>query len=439
MAMPCHSSPPTPVTIVIPARYGSTRLPGKPLILLNGKPMIAYVIEAALKTKADRVIVATDHESIAQVATQYGAIACMTSAHHACGTDRVIEVAKKFKEGVYVNVQGDEPLIDPESINTLIEYMLHHVPNRVKPSLVATLYYECGFMEAKKAASVKVVTDTESNALYFSRHCIPFISKDRDRASFAYKKHVGLYAYHYEALKTISRLSKEYDSPLSRHESLEQLRWLEAGMHIKALRTQHSAPGVDTPECVQHVEKLLRETPTGGSTASECQESLNARLRNIKALITDVDGVLTDGSLYYDARGESFKRFNVKDGAAVKMLRKARIDTAILSGRGGEALEQRMKELTVQHVWTHVEDKGAAFLALCDRLGVLPEEAASLGDDVIDLPAFAHAGICFAPSDADESVRLQADFVLGPGGSGVFREAAQVILLHSSNAPQEAH
>lgn len=231
---------------VIPARLASTRLPRKMLRDLAGKPLLAHVYAAvhASPLLAD-VIVATDSEEIMAVCQQQGWHARMTSAEHRSGTERVHEVSKSVTAEVYVNVQGDEPLVRAEHIATLLEVMN-------KPGIqVGTLKTPAPAADVNNPNAVKVVTDARGRALYFSRATIPH---DRDHTAPAYFKHLGLYAYRKPALDSFILLP---ESSLERGERLEQLRFLENGIPIYVGETPFDTIGVDTEEDLKRVEAVL--------------------------------------------------------------------------------------------------------------------------------------------------------------------------------------
>lgn len=233
---------------VIPARYASTRLPGKPLLSIAGKPMIQHVYERARAARSlSSVLVATDDERIAAAVREFGGEVVMTSPGHRSGTDRVAEATRERQADVVVNIQGDEPLLEPQPLNALVSAFAE------RPGLeIATLATPIPHPEdATDPAAVKVVTDREGFALYFSRLPIPFY---RDGQAGAYWRHLGVYAYRKEALLRFASLTP---TPLEQAEALEQLRALEHGMRILVLPTQHEAIGVDTPEDLERVRRLM--------------------------------------------------------------------------------------------------------------------------------------------------------------------------------------
>ena len=235
--------------VIIPARYGSSRFEGKPLAKIRGKPLIQWVYEAAKTSKvAEEIIIATDDDRIASCALSFGAKALMTSKRCPSGTDRVAEVVKHMKEAQFiVNVQGDEPLIRGEHIDAVFSYL------RRFPRFIITLKNKIeDENEYKDPNVVKVVCDKEGCALYFSRSPIPFF---RNKKAHPYK-HIGIYGYHRDTLLKFVSLSP---SELEISEGLEQLRALENGIKIKVIETDYKGIGVDTPEDISKVEKLLGE------------------------------------------------------------------------------------------------------------------------------------------------------------------------------------
>ena len=235
---------------VIPARYASTRFPGKALADIAGRPMIEHVYARATSARnIDAVIVATDDPRIADAVTKFGGEVRMTRSDHLTGTDRLAEVAAGLDCDLIVNVQGDEPLIEPDSIDAAIE------PFRDDPGLMMSTV--CTHMSAGEAVTdpnvVKVVSDVRGFALYFSRSPIPYPRGTASGESGAHK-HLGLYVYRREFLRTVAALDP---TPLERRESLEQLRVLENGFAIKVIETRHDSIGVDTPEDLEHVRRLL--------------------------------------------------------------------------------------------------------------------------------------------------------------------------------------
>jgi 3-deoxy-manno-octulosonate cytidylyltransferase (CMP-KDO synthetase) len=241
------------VVVVIPARYGSTRLPGKPLVSLAGKPMIQRVFERAkLAQHVDRVIVATDDERIVKAVEAFGGEARMTRSEHRTGTERVAEVAAREAGDVFVNVQGDEPLLDPNAIDIAVNALLDEPLASI--STVATPIKTPG--DIMDPNVVKVVLDFDGNAIYFSRAPIPWVRDTANKIHVNYWKHLGLYVFQRDALLEYPTLPQ---GELERIEQLEQLRWMENGWKIRVAEVEHDAVSVDVPEDVARVEKLLQK------------------------------------------------------------------------------------------------------------------------------------------------------------------------------------
>jgi len=232
---------------VIPARLASTRLPRKMLRDIAGQPLVGrvYTVVRACPLLAD-VIIATDSDEIMAVCQRNGWKAQMTSASHRSGTERVHEISNSMAADVYLNVQGDEPLTRPEQIASLLEVMKDSTVQ------VGTLMTPAAAVDINSPSAVKVVTDADGKALYFSRATIPF---DRDGTSPRYFKHLGFYAYRKAAL---DRFVGWPESSLERAERLEQLRFLENGISIYVGETPHDSIGVDTEEDARRVEEILR-------------------------------------------------------------------------------------------------------------------------------------------------------------------------------------
>jgi 3-deoxy-manno-octulosonate cytidylyltransferase (CMP-KDO synthetase) len=240
------------VVAVIPARYGSTRLPGKPLVSLAGRLMIQHVYERAKQAQTvQRVIVATDDARIVEAVHGFGGEAAMTRADHRTGTERVAEVAAHEEGDVFVNVQGDEPLIDPLSIDTAVGALLEEPPAQI--GTVATAVRHAG--DIMDPNVVKTVLDFDGNALYFSRAPIPWVRDTQSKVHVKYWKHLGLYVFQRDALLEYPTLPL---GELERVEQLEQLRWLENGWKIRVAEVAHDALSVDVPEDVERVERLMK-------------------------------------------------------------------------------------------------------------------------------------------------------------------------------------
>ena len=235
--------------IIIPARWASSRLPGKPLLELAGKPLVQHVWERCKKVReADEVIIATDDMRIAEAAFAFGADVALTSAKHPTGTDRIAEVAKKLAGfDVILNVQGDEPFIEPALIRRLIEVL-----KKEKALAMSTAACPLEEGELENPNCVKVVTGITGDALYFSRSPIP-CDRDGD-ASPARFRHLGIYGYR---RKFLLDFVKWKQTPLEKSEKLEQLRALEHGAKIRVITTKAGGPGVDTAEDAKMAAKLL--------------------------------------------------------------------------------------------------------------------------------------------------------------------------------------
>lgn len=241
---------------VIPARYSSTRLPGKPLADIAGKPMIQHVYERACQAKRPAgVLIATDHELVVEAVRGFDGEVMLTSAQHPTGTDRLAEVARAYPDvDVIINVQGDEPLIEPVVIDQLAAAFDAH------PALnMATLKTLMEPEEYQDPSAVKVVTDQQGYALYFSRSLLPY---PRAEARAGVFKHIGIYAYRREFLLEFAAMQP---TPLELTESLEQLRVLEHGQRILVLETEFKAIGVDTPADLEKVNRLLQAKQEKGN------------------------------------------------------------------------------------------------------------------------------------------------------------------------------
>jgi 3-deoxy-manno-octulosonate cytidylyltransferase (CMP-KDO synthetase) len=242
--------------IVIPARYASARLPGKPLLDIAGKPMVVRVAGQAAKSGASEIVIATDFEKIVTVAKEHGLNAVMTRINHTSGTDRIAEVAQMLgwaDDEIVVNVQGDEPLIDPR----LIQEVAAHLANS-KDAVMATachaIHDEASMINPN---IVKVVLDANGNALYFSRAPIPYPRDDVYKANIQAHRHIGIYAYRVGFLKKYANLAV---TELEKIESLEQLRVLHHGYKIGVTITQNApASGVDTQEDLDYVRSVWKE------------------------------------------------------------------------------------------------------------------------------------------------------------------------------------
>ncbi len=243
------------IVAVIPVRYASTRFAGKPLAKICGKPMLQWVYEAAKGCDfIDQVLIATDNNEIMKVGRSLGAQVYMTSAAHATGTDRVAEVARTLEAGIIINLQGDEPLITPDAIKQAVTPLVDDAS--IVLSTLKTRIEDTNDLENPNV--VKVVTDANDFALYFSRSPIPF-RKDKAGAVTGFR-HIGLYVFKKDFLLTFTQLPS---SKLEKAENLEQLRALEYGYRIKVPTTSYQPVGVDTPEDIARVEKLVMNREIG--------------------------------------------------------------------------------------------------------------------------------------------------------------------------------
>lgn len=250
--------------VVIPARYASSRLPAKPLLDIAGKPMVIWVVERALQSGAEQVIVATDHADILQAVQSYGYQAIMTREDHPSGTDRITEVAAHFgwsDDTIVVNVQGDEPLIDP----LLIKEVATNLSDHPEAAMATACHAIHDREQIFNPNVVKVVTDKDGHALYFSRAPIPyardaFQSESSPEGIVAYR-HIGIYAYKVSFLNAYSLLEA---CSLEKTEMLEQLRALWHGYKISVAETAHApAAGVDTPADLVRVRMMLKDAAAG--------------------------------------------------------------------------------------------------------------------------------------------------------------------------------
>ena len=250
--------------IIIPARMASTRLPGKPLLDIAGRPMVIRVWERLRRIRGvQAVIIATPDAEIADAARAFGADAVMTSADHQSGTDRVAEAARRVRADVIVNVQGDEPLVDPAHVAAALKAL------RVRGAVMATLKGPLTTLDELNSHNVvKVVTDTRGRALYFSRSPIPSTFTGRyvllpTGADDPVGRHIGLYAFTKRFLAAFTALAR---TPLERTESLEQLRALEHGFHIQVGHVARASLNVDSPEDLARVRALYRLRKAGGGS-----------------------------------------------------------------------------------------------------------------------------------------------------------------------------
>ena len=241
------------VLVVIPARQASVRFPGKPLVPIAGRPMIQHVVERVRRAQlVSRVVVATDESSIQQAVEDFGGDAILTRQDHRTGTDRVAEVASHLHAEIYINVQGDVPLIDPATVDAVASAMLEDESVEIATPCTA-IAHQNDIMDPN---IVKVVRDFDNNALYFSRAPVPWVSDRGETVAARHWKHIGLYGFRRETLLEFPTLPP---GDLERLEQLEQLRWLENGFRIRVVEADYDAISVDVPADIERVEKLLRE------------------------------------------------------------------------------------------------------------------------------------------------------------------------------------
>jgi len=243
------------IICVIPARYGSKRFPGKPLASETGKPLIQHVYEAAARShRVDAVLVATDDERIRKAIAAFGGKVVMTRPDHPCGTNRVAEAAAAFpKADIVINLQGDEPELDPHLLDLVVEAMARD------PAIeVATVAGPLAPGEVNDPNSVKVAMAAGGDALYFSRAPIPYARDGEADRRAPLLKHFGIYAYRAAAIRDYAAMPQ---TPLERTEKLEQLRWLEHGRRMRVLVTDRRPAGVDTPEDYAAFVARYRKTP----------------------------------------------------------------------------------------------------------------------------------------------------------------------------------
>ena len=240
------------VTIIIPARYASTRLKSKMLVKIAKKTLIQHVWEKAIKANVDDVIIACDHEIIKSTVESFGGNAVMTGLSHSSGTDRIAEVAKSVKSSIIVNLQGDEPMMEQSMINQSINALKTH--ENAKTSTLITLLNE--YEDLSNPNIVKVIIDNKGYAIYFSRLPIPYVREKKDIQRDLHYKHLGIYCYRRDFLLQFSSMTA---SILEKSEKLEQLRIIENGYKIITAITQNDAISIDTPEDLVKVRKKLEQ------------------------------------------------------------------------------------------------------------------------------------------------------------------------------------
>lgn len=407
---PSRQMPAEPrVLIVVPARYASSRFPGKPLALIAGVPLVVRAVRIAQgSSRATKVLVATDDERILSAVREAGAEAVMTSPEAPSGTDRVWEATAGQAADIVVNLQGDEPLLAPSVLDLLIERLVADESLDMATPAVLT-----SRADAHPADVVTVACDDDGAARYFSRSVIPW-------GVDPVWRHIGVYAYRRDAL---DRFVAAGPSVLERAESLEQLRALALGLRIGVVEVEGVLHAVDRPADVAGVERLLARGPIPAGVTGAAG--------SVRLVVLDVDGVLTDGRISYLGDGAQLVSFDVKDGQGIVALRAAGVEVAIVSARDSPALRHRAAELGIVHLRLAVGDKAAELATLAGGLGVALADVCYVGDDVADLAPMALCGLSAAPADAAAPVLAAAMLVLTRrGGRGAVRELADQLLGH---------
>lgn len=387
--------------IVIPARMHSTRLPNKPLLNIAGKPLLSWVIDVALKVEfKSEIIVATDNIRIKKVAEDLGIKSFLTSKNNKNGTERIIEILDNIDAEYIINLQGDEPLVNPKDLNNLFNLI------ESKNIDIASICHEIDSLEADEVSNVKVVLDINQNALYFSRSKVPYGSK-------SFYCHKGIYAFKRHTLEKIKYFKSGILGDL---EDLEQLKWLENGMKIKMLVSKNKSIGVDTKDDFLEAENALLAN-------------------NIKALICDIDGTLTNGLLWYGDKGEELKSFNVKDGSAIKKLLLNGFKVGFLSGRDSAPLRARADELGIKFLKFNQNDKKKGCIEILNEMKLDPLSVVYIGDDESDIPCCTLMPFSFAVNDCHPNLKKITRFHLKTkGGEGVINEVIEKINIYATNS-----
>ncbi len=387
-------------TILIPARMGSSRLPNKPLKEIAGKPLIKWVIELAQKVNFKASLIVLTEDKIIKDYVDSIEVECfLTDKFHKNGTARILEILDKINSDFIINLQGDEPLVNPLDLNNLYETI------QSDDSDIASICHEVNNLEADEPSNVKVVFDINKYALYFSRSKIPYGAK-------TFYSHKGIYAFKKATLEKIKFLESNY---LGNFEDLEQLQWLENNISVKMLISKNKSIGVDTQDDLIKAENALLSN-------------------NIKGLICDIDGTLTNGLLWYGKDGEVLKSFNVKDGLAIKKLLSKGFKVGFLSGRGCAALQTRAKELGVEFVKFNQADKKKGCLELLNEMKLEVKNVAYIGDDKSDIPCCSLIPFSFAVKDCHKDLKKVSRFHMEvKGGEGVVNEFIEKLNFLSTN------
>ena len=387
-------------TILIPARMGSSRLPNKPLKEIAGKPLLKWVIELAQNINFEAsLIVLTEDKLIKDFVDSLGVECFLTDKFHKNGTARILEIIDSIDSDFIINLQGDEPLVNPIDLSNLYETI------KFGDSDIASLCHEVDNLEAEDPSNVKVVFDMNQYALYFSRSKIPY-------GANTFYSHKGIYAFKRDALEKIKFLKSSF---LANLEDLEQLQWLENNMSIRMLITKNKSIGVDTQDDLIKAENALLSN-------------------NIKALICDVDGTLTNGLVWYGDKGEELKSFNVKDGLAIKKLLSKGFKVGFISGRDSAPLRIRAKELGVEFVRFNQADKKKGCLELLNEMKLGVKNVAYIGDDESDIPCCSLIPFSFAVNDCHRDLKQISRFHLKEkGGEGVINGFIENLNLLRTN------
>lgn len=407
------------VSAIISARCMCTRLPGESLHDPGCETDLKYIYNTLLQSDLiDEIIITSNDDGLPYTAAKPECKAIITAKYCTSWTVLLVEISGQKKADIYLYIQCSAPFVRHTDINRLLAVM------RSTPDVpAATLCYPVSRGQAENPDLVKVVRSSNGSALYFSRACIPFDCSKK--CSGRYWAHMDIWAYRPEAIKIFSN---HEPGMLECTEKLEQLRLLQHGISIQTVEIPPYAPDTETPEEL----KRKRSFAAGGNiSASAVPPSVASPLADIRLVITDVDGVLTDGGLYYGPDGECIKRFHAQDGLGIAMLQNAGIRVAVLSGRDCPALRRRLEDLGIGMFRLGKVEKRAACESLLREAGSRKNEALFIGDDLPDLQGFACCGLSVAVANARSEVKSAADMVLNTqGGQGAFRELADM-LLHS--------
>ena len=387
-------------TILIPVRMGSSRLPNKPLREIAGKPLLEWVIELAqnINFKASLKVL-TEDKIINDFVDSLGVEVFLTDKFHKNGTSRILEILDDIDSDFIINLQGDEPLVNPIDLNNLYETI------KSSKADIASICHEVDSLEAEDPSNVKVVFDINQYALYFSRSKIPYGAK-------TFYSHMGIYAFKRSALEKIKFLKSSF---LGNFEDLEQLQWLENKIAIRMLISKNKSIGVDTHDGLIKAENALLSN-------------------NIKGLICDIDGTLTNSLVWYGDNGEELKSFNVKDGLAIRKLLSIGFKVGFISGRDSAPLRFRARELGVEFVKFNQDDKKIGCLELLSEMKLEAKNVAYIGDDQSDIPCCSLIPFSFAVNDCHKDLKQIARFQLKKkGGEGVISEFIENLNLLSTN------